>query len=98
MWTKFNVFSIQAGGNSRLIYTKSPNIGAGDVSEPRQLSQVVSARNRMRIEQCVPAVRAAEVTCILLIALQSQGFWRAVSFVRLAPERLYCKMTGILWM
>jgi hypothetical protein len=33
-------------------YTKSPPECAGNVSERRQLSQVVIARNRVRVDQC----------------------------------------------
>lgn len=43
-------------------FAKSPASGAGKVSEPRLMSQVTeSARNLVRVAQCVFAVRAVKV-------------------------------------
>jgi hypothetical protein len=53
---------------SRIKSTNSPASGAGDVSEPRLMSQVgANARSRVRVDQCVSAVRAVEVPVLVCL-------------------------------
>jgi hypothetical protein len=55
---------------SRINSTKSPASGTGTVSEPRLMYRVGgSARSRVRVDQCVSAVRAVEVP--VLVCLRS---------------------------
>jgi len=52
----------ELGSYSRMNSTKSPASGAGKVSKPRLMSRSrESARSRVRVDQCVSAVREVEV-------------------------------------
>jgi hypothetical protein len=65
--------------------TKSPASGAR-VSEPDVTSRE-SARNRVRVDQCVPAVRAVEEPVFACLRSNcSHVTERAVRSVRLAPK------------
>ena len=59
-----NIEACVAGNKS----TKSPASGAGKVSESRLLvTSRESARNRVRVDQCVSAVRAVEVPVLVCV-------------------------------
>jgi hypothetical protein len=48
--------------------TKSPALGAGYVSEPKaDVTSQDSARSRVRVDQCVCAVRAVEVPVLVCL-------------------------------
>jgi hypothetical protein len=68
------------------ISTNSPASRAGSVSEPRLTSET-SARNRVRVGQCVSAVRAMEV--LVFVCLRSScdhvtEVFKGLRFMRLA--------------
>jgi hypothetical protein len=78
--------------------TKFPAPGAGRVSEPRLMSEErENARNRVRVDQCVSAVRAVEVSVYVCLrsscnhvteACGPQGLWDSC-------WGLSSKMTGL---
>jgi hypothetical protein len=62
-FTKFKMCYISDSQHVTDVYStsnssKSPSSGAGNVSEPRLMSQV----GRVRVDQCVSAVRAISIT------------------------------------
>ena len=57
---------------SRINSTKPPASGAGNVSEPRLMSQAGKVCKVVRVDQCVPVVRAVKV--LLFMYLRSSCY------------------------